>query len=164
VYSWRIKVLVRVVGRLARLARVVYLDHQVEACRRVFASDTRWTVVRGSDLEEGESQGLPVWSGHVGSRIMAPAFSPAAKTREVRRWWALVTDGRCRPAIRMGVRHVAQVAESCSQGTSLDDKDEAFEPVKRRDAGGDRGDDQRDLPADAGLRGRLRGRASEGNT
>jgi hypothetical protein len=27
----------------------------VEACRRVFASDTRWTVVRGSDLEEGES-------------------------------------------------------------------------------------------------------------
>jgi hypothetical protein len=36
------------------------LDDQVEACRRVFASDTRWTVVRGSDLEEGESQGLPV--------------------------------------------------------------------------------------------------------
>jgi hypothetical protein len=30
---------------------------QVEACRRVFASDSRWTVVRGSDLEEGESQG-----------------------------------------------------------------------------------------------------------
>jgi LuxR family transcriptional regulator, maltose regulon positive regulatory protein len=30
------------------------LDDQVEACRRVFASNTRWTVVRGSDLEEGE--------------------------------------------------------------------------------------------------------------
>jgi hypothetical protein len=42
----------------------------VEACRRVFASDTRWTVVRGSDLEEGESQGLPVWSGHVGDPIL----------------------------------------------------------------------------------------------
>ena len=26
------------------------VDDQVEACRRVFASDTRWTVVRGSDL------------------------------------------------------------------------------------------------------------------
>jgi len=36
------------------------------ARRRIFASDRRWTVVRGSDLEEGESQGLPVWSSHVG--------------------------------------------------------------------------------------------------
>ena len=70
VYSWKIKVLVNVVGRLARLARVVDLDDQVEACRRVFASDTRWTVVRGSDLEEGESQGLPVWSRHVGDPIL----------------------------------------------------------------------------------------------
>jgi hypothetical protein len=43
---------------------------QVEACRRVFASDTRWTVVRGSELEEGESQGLPVWSRHVGDPIL----------------------------------------------------------------------------------------------
>jgi hypothetical protein len=56
--------------RLARLARVVDLDDQVEACRRVFASDTRWTVVRGSDLEEGESQGLPVRSRHVGDPIL----------------------------------------------------------------------------------------------
>ena len=56
VYSWKIKLLVHVVGRLARVARVVDLDDQVEACRRVFASDTRWTVVRGSDLEEGESR------------------------------------------------------------------------------------------------------------
>src|SRR5438093_8261808 len=43
---------------------------QVEAARRIFASDTRWTVVRGSDLEEGESQGLPVWSSHVGDPIL----------------------------------------------------------------------------------------------
>jgi NAD(P)-dependent dehydrogenase (short-subunit alcohol dehydrogenase family) len=70
VYSWKIKVLVNVAGRLARLARVVDLDDQVEACRRIFASDTRWTVVRGSDLEEGESQGLPVWSRHVGDPIL----------------------------------------------------------------------------------------------
>ncbi|MGO9906912.1 MAG: NAD(P)-dependent oxidoreductase, partial [Solirubrobacteraceae bacterium] len=27
--------------------------------------------VRGSDLEEGESQGLPVWSRHVGEPILA---------------------------------------------------------------------------------------------
>lgn len=62
---------VAAVGWLARLARVVDLDDQVEACRRVFASDRRWTVVRGSDLEEGESQGLPVWSRHVGDPILA---------------------------------------------------------------------------------------------
>ena len=70
VYSWKVKALVNVAGRLARLVRLVDLDDQVEACRRVFASDTRWTVVRGSDLEEGEPQGLPVWSRHVGDPIL----------------------------------------------------------------------------------------------
>ena len=70
VYSWRLKALVNVAGRLARLARVADLDDQVEACRRIFASDTRWTVVRGSDLEEGDSQGLPVWSRHVGDPVL----------------------------------------------------------------------------------------------
>jgi hypothetical protein len=71
VYSWKLKAIVRVFGTLARLARFAELDDQVEACRRIFASDTRWTVVRGSDLEEGESQGLPVWSRHVGDSILA---------------------------------------------------------------------------------------------
>ena len=70
VYSWKLKAIVKVFGPLARLARFAELDDQVEACRRVFASDTRWTVVRGSDLEEGESQGLPVWSRHVGDPIL----------------------------------------------------------------------------------------------
>jgi hypothetical protein len=55
---------------LGRLTRIVDIDDQVEACRRVFASDARWTVVRGSDLEEGESQGLPLWSRHVGDPIL----------------------------------------------------------------------------------------------
>ena len=70
VYSWKLKALVKIGGPLARLARFADLDDQVEACRRIFASDTRWTVVRGSDLEEGESQGLPVWSRHVGDPIL----------------------------------------------------------------------------------------------
>jgi putative NAD(P)-binding protein len=70
VYSWKLKAIVKVFGPLARLARFADLDDQVEACRRVFASDTRWTVVRGSDLEEGESQGLPVWSPHVGDPVL----------------------------------------------------------------------------------------------
>jgi NAD(P)-dependent dehydrogenase (short-subunit alcohol dehydrogenase family) len=70
VYSWKLKALVKVGGFLGRLTRFADLNDQVEACRRVFASDTRWTVVRGSDLEEGESQGLPVWSRHVGDPIL----------------------------------------------------------------------------------------------
>jgi len=54
-----------------RLTRIMDIDDQIEACRYIFASKTLWTVVRGSDLEEGESQGLPVWSQHVGDPILA---------------------------------------------------------------------------------------------
>jgi NAD(P)-dependent dehydrogenase (short-subunit alcohol dehydrogenase family) len=71
VYSRSLKWKVHVLGGVGKLVRAVDLDDQVEACRRVFASDTRWTVVRGSELEEGESQGLPVWSRHVGDPILA---------------------------------------------------------------------------------------------
>jgi hypothetical protein len=70
VYSRRFRWTLKVAGWVARLFRVVELDDQVEAGRRIFASKTRWTVVRGSDLEEGESQGLPVWSEHVGDPIL----------------------------------------------------------------------------------------------
>ena len=69
VYPWKVKALV-FAARLAKLTGRVDLDDQVEACRRIFASETRWTLVRGSDLEEGESQGLPVWSRHVGDPIL----------------------------------------------------------------------------------------------
>jgi len=70
VYSRSFKWFVGAFGWIARLIRVADLNDQVEACRRVFASDTRWTVVRGSDLEEGESQGLPVWSRYVGDPVL----------------------------------------------------------------------------------------------
>jgi hypothetical protein len=55
---------------MSRLTGIIDIDDQIEACRRVFASDTLWTVVRGSDLEEDEPQGLPVWSRHVGDPIL----------------------------------------------------------------------------------------------
>ena len=71
VYSRRFKWTLAAIGWLARRLRIVDIDDQVEACRRIFASDTRWTVVRGSDLEEGESQGLPVWRRHVGDPVLA---------------------------------------------------------------------------------------------
>ncbi|WKZ49520.1 MAG: NAD(P)H-binding protein [Anaerolineales bacterium] len=56
---------------ITRIIPFADIDDQIEACRRIFESATRWTVVRGSDLEEGESQGLPVWSRHVGDPILA---------------------------------------------------------------------------------------------
>ena len=56
---------------LTRIVPFADIDDQIEASRRIFESATRWTVVRGSDLEEGESQGLPVWSRHVGDPSLA---------------------------------------------------------------------------------------------
>ncbi|WP_030154759.1 NAD(P)-dependent oxidoreductase [Glycomyces sp. NRRL B-16210] len=71
VYSRKFKAVVALFRVIGRLLRAADLDDQVEACRRIFASDTRWTVVRGSDLEEGPSEGLPVWSRHVGDPVLA---------------------------------------------------------------------------------------------
>lgn len=77
-YSKTFLTLVKFAGWVARLLRIAELDDQVEACRRIFASERAWTVVRGSNLEEGESQGLPVWSEHVGDPILA-----SNKTRRI---------------------------------------------------------------------------------
>lgn len=46
------------------------------ACRRIFASNTRWTVVRGSDLEEATAKACPCGAGTPeirSSRATAPA-------------------------------------------------------------------------------------------
>ncbi len=70
VYTRKLKMQEKIFGWVLRLTRIADIDDQVEACRRIFASGRRWTVVRGSDLEEGESQGLPVWSRHVHDPIV----------------------------------------------------------------------------------------------
>ena len=70
VYSWFFKVMVKVFGWIGRFTRFVDLSDQVEATRRIFESEAKWTVVRSSDLEEGDSQGLPVWSHHIGDPIL----------------------------------------------------------------------------------------------
>jgi hypothetical protein len=70
IYSWRFKAFIKFFNRVGKLFRMVEIDDQVEATRRIFESDLRWTVVRGSSLEEGDSQGLPVWSRHVGDPIL----------------------------------------------------------------------------------------------
>jgi len=71
VYTRKLRAFVAVFGRVARWTRFADLGDQIEACRRIFTSDTRWTVVRGSDLEEGDSQGVPLWSEHVGDPVLA---------------------------------------------------------------------------------------------
>jgi len=70
IYSWRFKTFLKFFSRAGKLFRMLEIDDQVEATRRIFKSDLRWTVVRGSGLEEGESQGLPFWSRHVGDPIL----------------------------------------------------------------------------------------------
>jgi hypothetical protein len=70
IYSWSSKAIVKVSSIIGRLFRMIDIEDQVEACRRVFESDTMWTVVRASGLEEDETQGLPVWSRHVGDPIL----------------------------------------------------------------------------------------------
>jgi hypothetical protein len=77
-YSRGFRFMVGTFGRVMRLLRIADIDDQVRATRLVFDSGTRWTVVRGSDLEEGESQGLPVWSRHVGDPVLK-----SNKTRRV---------------------------------------------------------------------------------
>jgi hypothetical protein len=68
----------KIIRWLTHIVPFADIDDQVEACRRIFSSNTRWTVVRGSDLVEGESQGLPVWSRHVGDPLLE-----SNKTRRV---------------------------------------------------------------------------------
>lgn len=77
-YSRGFRFMVGTFGRIMRVLRIADIDDQVRATRLVFDSGTRWTVVRGSDLEEGESQGLPVWSRHVGDPVLK-----SNKTRRV---------------------------------------------------------------------------------
>jgi hypothetical protein len=71
VYPRGLKLQEKLADVVGRAFGVIDIGDQVEAARRIFASDTRWTLVRGSDLEEGESDGLPVWSEHVGDPILA---------------------------------------------------------------------------------------------
>ena len=71
VYSLKLRAIVAFFTPVGRWLRLVDINDQVRATDAIFASDTAWTVVRGCDLEEGESEGLPVWAEHVGDPILA---------------------------------------------------------------------------------------------
>lgn len=123
-YSWRLRALLAVFGPVARWLRFAELDDQVEACRRIFESDTRWTVVRGSDLEEGEAQGLPLWSAHVGDpvlesnltrRVDFAHFMVHALTDEALVQQAPAIVGRQTPSAQ---RHLAGLADLAEAGAA----------------------------------------------
>ncbi|ADG78964.1 NAD(P)-dependent oxidoreductase [Tsukamurella paurometabola] len=59
------------VTRVLRAIRVMDIDDQVAAAHAIFASNRRWTLARGSTLEEGPSEGLPVWAESVGDPLLA---------------------------------------------------------------------------------------------
>ncbi|HBZ43694.1 MAG TPA: short-chain dehydrogenase [Maritimibacter sp.] len=61
-YGWKIHFLEKVVGPVVRALRLVDIQDQHRAGKLIFSSGRRWTLVRGSDLEEGESEGLPIWA------------------------------------------------------------------------------------------------------
>jgi hypothetical protein len=63
VYSWKLKALVKVGGRLARLARFADLDDQVEACRRVFASDTGGPSCAAATSRRARARACPCGAG-----------------------------------------------------------------------------------------------------
>lgn len=65
------------IGAALRLTGVADIADHKRAARRVYGSDRDWTVVRAADLEDGESEGLPIWARHVGD--------PALRSNRVRR-------------------------------------------------------------------------------
>jgi NAD(P)H-binding len=70
-YSLKHKLNFAFLTAFATVTRLADISDQVRATDMIFASDTAWTVVRGSDLEEGESEGLPVWARYVGDPVLA---------------------------------------------------------------------------------------------
>ena len=69
-YNRSFSAMVGLFGFFMRLFRIADLNDQVKATKLIFASTQDWTVVRGSNLEEGESQGLPIWARHVGDPVL----------------------------------------------------------------------------------------------
>jgi len=70
-YSLRQRLIYALFTFLGWATRMADISDQVRATKMIFTSDTDWTVVRGSDLDEGESEGLPVWAPLVGDPVLA---------------------------------------------------------------------------------------------
>jgi uncharacterized protein YbjT (DUF2867 family) len=65
-YTLANRITTALIGLTARLTgRADLADHK-RAASLVYGSDRDWTVVRAADLEDGPSDGMPLWARHVG--------------------------------------------------------------------------------------------------
>jgi NAD(P)H-binding len=80
VCTWKLKAQVAVGGRLARLARFADLDDQVEATRRVLASDRRWDRRPRQSPRRGRQPGDCRSGVATSATPSSRATSPAAST------------------------------------------------------------------------------------
>jgi uncharacterized protein YbjT (DUF2867 family) len=65
-YTAANRITTALLGLTARLTgRADIADHK-RAAEMVYRSDRDWTVVRAADLEDGPSEGMPLWAPHVG--------------------------------------------------------------------------------------------------
>ena len=78
-YSWKDKALVTVIGGLARLARLVEVEDQVEACRRIFASDTGGRSYAGATSRRARARACRCGAATWATRF-SRATSHAART------------------------------------------------------------------------------------
>lgn len=70
-FAWMARAIVRFGTPILRALRLVDLDDQQRAADLIFASGRDWTLVRGSDLEEGPSEDLPVRARHAHDPALA---------------------------------------------------------------------------------------------
>ncbi len=106
-YSASLRLQLLLMRPLLRLLRIADIGDQERAAAAIFASPRDWTLVRGSDLEEGPSEGLPLWAEHVGDPVLA-----ANRTR--RTDFALfMVEALTDPAL---IRHAPAIVSRASAG------------------------------------------------
>lgn len=69
-YSLAERIKNALIGVAVRMTGYADIADHKRAAGLVYASKRDWTVVRAADLEDGPSEGLPVWAAHVGDPIL----------------------------------------------------------------------------------------------
>ena len=69
-YRWTQKLLFGTFRFVGSLTGMFDMSDQERAADMIFKSDANWTVVRGVWLEEGESEGIPVYADHMQEPVL----------------------------------------------------------------------------------------------
>ena len=81
-YSLGLKILFGAVGFVGKVFRLVDLSDQERACDYIYDSNTKWTVNRACMLDEGPSEGFPVWSRHIGDPILSSNLKASMRRQD----------------------------------------------------------------------------------